>query len=65
MNNKEILERIRNLTTSEKRNLSYDEIIKIMNTLNVDEIVELSNIIGYPVFTRLCMGTLKHKFVLL
>lgn len=25
----------------------------------------MSNIIGYPVFTRLCMGVIKHKFVLL
>lgn len=25
----------------------------------------MNNIIGYPVFTRLCMGVLKHKFVLL
>ena len=26
-----------------------------------DEIIELSNIIGYPVFIRLCMGVLQHK----
>lgn len=36
-----------------------------MNKLKPDEIIELSNIFGYPVFTRLCMGDLKHKFVLL
>lgn len=36
-----------------------------MNILDFEEIVELSKIIGYPVFARLCMGTLKHKFVLL
>ena len=33
--------------------------------MSTDETIELSNIIGYPVFTRLCMGALKHKFVLL
>ncbi len=36
-----------------------------MNKLETNEIIELSNIIGYPVFTRLCMGALMHKFVLL
>ena len=30
-----------------------------------DEIIELSNIIGYPVFIRLCMGELQHKIILL
>ena len=65
MNNAEILEKIRNLTSHEKRNIPYDELIKVMNQLSPDEIINLSNIIGYPVFTRLCMGVLKHKFVLL
>ena len=46
-------------------NLNYDELVKLINNLTADEIIELSNKIGYPVFTRLCMGTLKHKFVLL
>lgn len=36
-----------------------------MEYMTPDEIIELSNIIGYPVFTRLCMGVLQHKFVLL
>lgn len=49
----------------EQRNLSYEELVNIINKLTPDEIIELSNIIGYPVFTRLCMGVLKHKFVLL
>ena len=39
--------------------------MEIINQLSPDEIIELSNIIGYPVFTRLCMNELKHKFVLL
>lgn len=65
MNKKEILNRIRNLSNQDKRNLPYEELIEIINELTPDEIIELSNIIGYPVFTRLCMGVLKHKFVLL
>lgn len=65
MSNKEILDKIKKLSNQEKRNLNYDELIKIVNKLTPNEIIELSNIIGYPVFTRLCMGVLKHKFVLL
>ena len=65
MSNKELLDSIRKLSNQEKRNISYDTLIKLMNQLSSDEIIELSNIIGYPVFTRLCMGVLNHKFVLL
>ena len=42
-----------------------DERNKIIEPLTADEIIELSNVIGYPVFTRLCMGVLQHRFVLL
>lgn len=65
MNNREILNKIKNLSIQEQRNLSHEELVNIINKLSPDEIIELSNIIGYPVFTRLCMGVLKHKFVLL
>jgi len=65
MKSTEVLDRIKNLSVVEKRNLYYDELVSIINGLSTDEIIELSNIIGYPVFTRLCMGDLKHKFVLL
>lgn len=65
MSNKEVIDKIRNLSTQEQRNISYEELIKIIEPLTADEIIELSNVIGYPVFTRLCMGVLKHKFVLL
>lgn len=65
MPNKEILEKIKKLSNNEKRNIAYEELIEIINQLSPNEIIELSNIIGYPVFTRLCMGVLKHKFVLL
>ncbi len=65
MTNKNILETIKKLSTQEKRNLSYDNLVEIISKLETNEIIELSNIISYPVFTRLCMGALKHKFVLL
>ncbi len=65
MNSKEILEKVKNMTVEEQRNLSFEEITEYVKKLTADEIIELSNIIGYPVFTRLCMGELKHKFVLL
>ena len=65
MSNKEVIDKIRNLSIQDQRNLSYEELIKIIEPLSADEIIELSNIIGYPVFTRLCMGVLKHRFVLL
>lgn len=65
MNNKKVLEQIKSLSNQEKRNINYDTLVSIMNNLSSDEIIELSNNIGYPVFTRLCMGVLNHKFVLL
>ena len=65
MSNKEIIENIKKLSVKDQRNLSYEELIKIIEPLSADEIIELSNIIGYPVFTRMCMGVLKHRFVLL
>lgn len=65
MDSKTIIERIKRLSIQEKRNIEYEELINIINNMSSDEIIELSNIIGYPVFTRLCMGVLKHKFVLL
>ena len=65
MNSKEIINKISKLSNQEKRNISYEDLTQYMNILNPKEIIELSNIIGYPVFTRLCMGVLNHKFVLL
>lgn len=65
MDNRKILEKIKLLTNQEKRNIDYDRLKEIMKDMSSDEIIELSNIIGYPVFTRMCMGSLKHKFVLL
>ena len=65
MNNRNNLEPIKNLSNEEKRNIKHQELINIMKEMSTEEIIELSKIIGYPVFTRLCMGELNHKFVLL
>lgn len=65
MTNQEILDEIRKLSNQEKRELTYEKLVSIIDKLSPDEIIELSNIIGYPVFTRLCMNELKHRFVLL
>lgn len=45
--------------------LPYEEFVNIVKNLSADEIIELSNNVGYPIFTRKCMGDLQHKFVLL
>lgn len=65
MTGKELIEKVKNLSVQEQREIPYEELVGIVNILSADEIIELSNVIGYPVFTRLCMGELKHKFVLL
>ena len=65
MNNQEILNKIKKLSIEEQRNIPYEDLESIVNQLSADEIIELSNIIGYLVFTRMCMGSLRHKFVLL
>ena len=62
---KDILIKIQKMTPNERRNIPYEELKEIIKQLTSDEIVELSNIIGYPVFTRMCMGELQHRFVLL
>lgn len=45
--------------------LSYNEFSQCVESLSSEEIIDLSKVIGYPVFTRKCMGNLMHKFVLL
>ena len=42
------------------RNSSYEELVEIVKKLTTDEIIELSKVIGYPVFLRKCMGELQH-----
>ncbi len=59
------MKKIDKLTVNEIKQLSYEELVELVSSLDSDEIIKLSNRIGYPVFTRLCMGNLCHKFVLL
>ncbi len=65
MKSKEILAKIRELSNEEKKKINYEKLKEIMEYMTPDEIIELSNIIGYPVFIRLCMGVLQHKIILL
>lgn len=65
MNNNEILNKIRNLSNKDKRAIKYEELLSMFNKFNEEEIIELSKIIGYPVFIRLCMNEINHKFLLI
>lgn len=65
MNNNEILSKIRNLSNKDKRAIKYEELLSMFNKFNEEEIIELSKIIGYPVFIRLCMNEINHKFLLI
>lgn len=56
---------MKNYDVKEIKEMDYDKLIELINSLTPNEIIELSNQVGYPVFTRLCMGVLRHKFVLL
>ena len=60
-----ILDKIAHLSESEKRQLSYEELTLFFKFFSEDEIIKLSELIGYPVFTRLCMNELNHKFPLI
>lgn len=60
MDNTKVIEKMRSLTKQEQRNIPYKELGEIVKKLTIDEIIELSNIIGYPVFLRKCMGELQH-----
>lgn len=65
MDRSEAVNKMNELSLKEFRELSYQEFVDIIGQLTTEEIVNLSKKIGYPVFTRLCMGELAHKFVLL
>ena len=55
----------RGMSKKEIINLEYDELVSLIKSLSSEEIMELSEVVGYPVFTRICMGELRHRFVLL
>ena len=58
MNSKEILEKIKGLSKEEKRKLNYDKLKEIMEYMTPDEIIELSNIIGYPSIYKNVYGSI-------
>lgn len=60
-----ILDKIASLSGSEKRQISYEELVLLFNIFSEEEIIKLSELIGYPVFARLCMNDLNHKFPLI
>lgn len=51
MNNKNEIYSIQQL-----KELPYETLVEVISQLTPNEIIELSNKVGYPVFTRLCMG---------
>lgn len=53
------------IEANEFKNLTYSKRVELIKSLTPDEIINLSKKVGYPVFTRLCMGDLQHNFVLL
>ena len=53
------------MTKQEILALSYDDFSKMISELTWEEVMKVSETVGYPVFTRKCMGELMHKFVLL
>ena len=56
---------ILNMTRKEILDLEYEDFVSLISELSYDEIMAISERVGYPVFTRKCMGKLMHKFVLL
>ncbi len=57
--------KVQKFNSREINEIPYEELIELIKSLSTEEKIELANSIGYPVFTRMCMGTLKHDFVLL
>ena len=53
------------MTKKEILALPYNEFSKMVSELTWEEVMQVSETVGYPVFTRKCMGDLMHKFVLL
>ena len=65
MTNRDVLEKISKMSNKEKRAISYEELAELFKCFSEDELIELSEIIGYPVLTRLCMNEINHRFLLI
>lgn len=53
------------MTKKEILDLDYNVFSNLVSELTYQEVMQVSEVVGYPVFTRKCMGDLMHKFVLL
>lgn len=53
------------MTKKEILDLDYNVFSNLVSGLTYQEVMQVSEVVGYPVFTRKCMGDLMHKFVLL
>ena len=56
LSNREILDRIKMMTNAEHRAFSYEFLLRLQQRFSAEERIELSGIIGYPVFLRTCRG---------
>ena len=65
LSNQDILAKIKTMTNAEHRAFSYEFLLRLQQRFSADERIELSGIIGYPVFNRICMGEINHLFLLL
>ncbi len=65
LSNQDILARIKTMTKAEHRAFSYEFLLRLQQRFSAEERIELSGIIGYPVFNRICMGEINHLFLLL
>lgn len=41
------------LNSENIKKLSYEDFVKLVDSLTADEIIELSNLIGYPVYGKI------------
>lgn len=56
---------IMEMSRKEILDLDYEVFSDLVSKLSFEQVMEISERVGYPVFTRKCMGKLMHKFVLL
>lgn len=64
MSSREVLNALKGLTRKEIEALDFKTLTSMIKRLSVEEKMELSDAVGYHVYNRLCMGDLKHDFVL-
>ena len=65
LSNRELIDYAKTLPKSVHRTYSYEFLLRIHERFSIDELKEFSAVVGYPVFLRLCMGKINHRFLLL